>query len=79
MGIRAKIANNFLTFSIVVSLLATSVYMIFKHSYVAICNREASGIAHEYADKAYNESLLDAISVKESSYANCMRKKGFEV
>lgn len=38
MSIRKKIANNFLTFSIVVALLATTVYMIYKHSYVAICH-----------------------------------------
>jgi hypothetical protein len=79
MSIRKKIANNFLTFSIVVALLVTSVYMIYKHSYVAICNREASQLAHDYAEKAYDESLLDAITAKESAYANCMRKKGFEV
>lgn len=79
MGFIAKITNNFLTFSIVIALLATSVYMVYKHSYIAICNREANSVASEIKPSSLtNTDTLDIITIKEFKYQDCMRKKGFE-
>lgn len=77
MGIRTKIANNFLTFTIVIALLVTSVYMIYKHSYVAICNREANAVASD-SPRYPDTDAIDLVTLKEFKYSDCMRKKGFE-